>query len=69
MDAAGNLFVADFGHYTVLEFDTPLSADGTADCVFGQSGTVTATTENNGSLSDNSRGRPSDLTFDAQRNV
>ncbi|MEP7358349.1 MAG: NHL repeat-containing protein [Anaerolineales bacterium] len=37
LDAAGNLYVAEFANHRVLEFNTPLSTNGTADRVFGQS--------------------------------
>jgi hypothetical protein len=37
LDAAGNLYVAEFSNQRVLEFNTPLSSGGTADRVFGQS--------------------------------
>jgi sugar lactone lactonase YvrE len=36
-DGAGNLFVADYGNHRVLEYNTPLSTDTSADKVFGQS--------------------------------
>ena len=35
-DAAGNLYVADFGNERVLEYNTPLTTGVTAETVFGQ---------------------------------
>jgi sugar lactone lactonase YvrE len=38
IDAAGNVYIADSGNNRVLEYNTPLSTDTTADAVFGQGG-------------------------------
>jgi hypothetical protein len=38
LDAAGDLYVADGGNNRVLEYNTPLTTDVTADAVFGQGG-------------------------------
>ncbi len=38
LDAAGNLYVSDSGNSRVLEYNTPLTTDTTADKVFGQGG-------------------------------
>ena len=38
LDAAGDLYVADGGNNRVLEYNTPLTTDVTADTVFGQGG-------------------------------
>ena len=43
IDAAGDLYVADRGDSRVLEYNTPLSTDTTADKVFGQGGKFTST--------------------------
>ncbi|MFM8445377.1 MAG: NHL repeat-containing protein [Methylococcus sp.] len=40
-DVAGNLFVADHVNHRVLEYNTPLSTDASADKVFGQSNNFT----------------------------
>jgi len=37
LDSAGNLYVADDGNSRVLEYNTPLTTDTSADIVFGQS--------------------------------
>ncbi len=36
VDAAGNLYVADFGNNRVLEYDSPFTTDTQPDRVFGQ---------------------------------
>ena len=36
LDRSGNLYAADFGNNRVLEYNTPLTSDSTADRVFGQ---------------------------------
>src|SRR5258708_30185812 len=43
LDAQGNLYVADSFNIRVLEYDTPLTTDTTADHVFGQGGSFTTT--------------------------
>ena len=42
VDALGNLYVADGGNNRVLEYNTPLTTDVTADKVFGQGGSFTS---------------------------
>jgi sugar lactone lactonase YvrE len=42
VDRAGNVYVADLGNSRVLEYNTPLTTDVTADKVFGQGGDFTA---------------------------
>ena len=51
LDASSNLYVADEGNSRVLEYDTPLTKDTTADTVFGQGGDFTLSTRNNGGVS------------------
>ena len=43
LDAPGNLYVVDSFNSRVLEYDTPLTTDTTADRVFGQGGSFTTT--------------------------
>ena len=43
VDAAGNLYVADYGNNRVLEYNTPLTTDTVADRVFGQGAASRAT--------------------------
>jgi len=52
-DGVGNLYAADLGNNRVLEYNTPLAAGGntTADRVFGQGGSMSAASCNNGGLS------------------
>ena len=51
LDNAGNLYVADNSNNRVLEYNTPLTTDTTADLVFGQGGNFTTNTANNGGRS------------------
>ena len=51
VDAGGNLYVADRGNNRVLEYDTPLTSGRIADRVFGQAGSFTIATANNGGIS------------------
>ena len=62
IDTSGNLFVADstsvgpsvFGNNRVLEYDLPLTTNTVADRVFGQGGTFSTNTCNNGGVTANS---------------
>lgn len=49
MDSSGNLFVGDTNNHRVLEYDSPMTTDTTADEVFGQPD-FTAAICNNGGL-------------------
>ena len=42
VDGSGNLYVADASNNRVLEYNTPISTDTTADTVFGQGGDFTS---------------------------
>src|SRR5205085_804011 len=42
VDGSGRLYVVDQANCRVLEYDTPLTGDTTADRVFGQPGGLTA---------------------------
>jgi hypothetical protein len=48
-DSVGDLFVADYNNNRVLEYLTPLSTNQAAGVVFGQLGSFTSNTCNNGS--------------------
>jgi hypothetical protein len=50
VDTSGNLYVADSRNNRVLEYDSPLSTDATADQVFGQAENLTSTKCNIGGL-------------------
>lgn len=69
VDASGNLYVADYYNNRVLEYNTPLSTDTTADAVFGQGGSFTSTAANNGGLSASSLSSPSGVAVDAGGNL
>ena len=59
----GNLYVADDGNNRVLEYDTPVADDTTADLVFGQGGSFTSNTTNNGGVSADSLCSPLGLQW------
>ena len=61
VDAVGNLYVADSFNHRVLEYQTPFAGCGSFPCiggpansVFGQGGSLTSGSPNNGGLSANS---------------
>jgi sugar lactone lactonase YvrE len=61
-DTGGNLLIADMGNDRVLEYDDPLSADTTADRVFGQPDFVSAGC-NTGGVSGESLCSPASVSF------
>ena len=69
MDASGNLYVADEGNSRVLEYNTPLSTDTTADLVFGQGGSFTSAVINSGGVSASSLYYPTGVAVDAGGNL
>jgi sugar lactone lactonase YvrE len=76
LDATGNLYVADSGNNRVLKFNTPLkvtaipgSGDTVADQVFGQLGSFTTNTGNNGGVTANSLSLPVAIGFDGAGDV
>jgi len=64
LDAQGNLFVTDLGNNRVLEFKSPLTADRSADRVFGQPD-FTHDDLNHGGLSATSLYYPDGVALDA----
>ena len=68
-DASGNLFVTDSLNHRLLEYNTPLTTDTVADRVFGQGGSFTTGTCNNGGVTASSLCRPSGVTVDASGNL
>ena len=76
VDSGGNLYVADSGNVRVLEYNTPLtvtatpgSGDTTADLVFGQGGSFSSNTSNNGGVSKNSLAGPNGIAVDTSGNL
>ena len=69
LDAASNLYVADNVNNRVLEYNTPLTTDTTADAVFGQGGNFASGTANNGGLSADSLSSPGAIAVDASGNL
>ena len=69
VDRIGNLFVADMSNNRVLEFDTPLTAGTTADRVFGQAGSFTSVTCNNGGIGAASLCGPDGAAVDSGGNL
>ena len=69
VDSAGNVYIADRGNNRVLEYNTPLTADTTADRVFGQAGSFTSNTFNNAGISANSLGGPQAVAVDSNGNL
>ena len=60
---SGNLYIADSGNNRVLEYSNPLT-DATADNVFGQGGSFTSTSAENGGVSANSLNFPLGVAVD-----
>src|SRR5262249_46012526 len=69
VDAAGNVYVADQSNSRVLEYDTPLVSDVTADRVFGQGGSFAVATCNLGGVSDTSLCSPTGVAGDDPANL
>ncbi len=58
LDGSNNLYVADYSNHRVLEYNTPLTTNTTADKVFGQAGVFTNGICNNGGITANSLCNP-----------
>jgi sugar lactone lactonase YvrE len=76
IDLHNNLYVADFGNNRLLEFNTPLSAtaiagsgDTSADEVWGQAGSFTTGSCNNGGASATSLCSPLKVALDGSANL
>ncbi len=69
VDSAGNLYVVDWGHDRVLEYDTPFSSNTVADRVFGQFNSMTTAIYNNGGTSANSLKNPMSVAVDPAGNL
>jgi sugar lactone lactonase YvrE len=66
LDSADNLYVVDTGNSRVLEFNTPITTDTTADRVFGQPNFISY---GNGLLSATSLFFPSGIALDSAGNL
>ena len=69
VDGSGNVYVADQYNQRVLEYNTPLSTDTVADLVFGQGGSFTSKSVNNGGISADSLSYPSGAAVDGSGNL
>jgi sugar lactone lactonase YvrE len=69
-DGAGNLYVADTSNNRVLEYNTPLTTDTSADKVFGQGNVFTTNVCNKGEVtSANTLCQPAEVTTDGAGNL
>jgi len=68
LDGSNNLYVADTGNNRVLEYDTPITSDTTADRVFGQPD-FTTSGSNAGGLSATSLSFPEGVAIDSTDNL
>lgn len=69
LDGSDNLYVSDFGNNRVLEYNAPLSANGKANLVFGQSGSFTTGGCNRGGLGAAALCAPTGVAIDSTGNV
>lgn len=67
--ATANLWVGDFGNHRVLEYNTPLTTDTTADFVIGQAGSFASNTCNLGGLGAATLCHPHGVGVDSSNNV
>ena len=66
IDSSGNLYVADYGNNRVLYFPSPYTS---STKVFGQLGSFTSNTANNGGVSASSLSGPLGVGLDSQNNL
>jgi len=69
VDNAGNLYVVDSANSRVLEYNAPFTSDTIADRVFGQGGSFSSNTCNNGGISANSLCKPQGIALDNAGNL
>jgi sugar lactone lactonase YvrE len=76
VDSSGNLYAGDEGNHRVLEYNNPFSGCGSLPCVggpanlvFGQGGSFTSNTANNGGISATSLNGPGGLALDPTGNL
>ena len=65
-DSSGDVYVADTSHHRVLYYP---SGSTTATRSYGQAGSLTTTTANNGGISANSLNYPFDIALDSSNNL
>lgn len=65
VDSDGNLYVSDINNHRVLEYDLPFTDGTSADTVFGQGGSFTTGSCNNGGVSRDSLCTPVGLALDS----
>jgi len=66
LDSAGNVYISDFNNNRVLMY---AGTSTTATAVYGQGGSFTTNTANNGGISATSLSKPNSLLLDASRNL
>jgi DNA-binding beta-propeller fold protein YncE len=64
VDRQGNLFVSDLYNHRILAFADPVGGDAVADAVYGQQGSFTTGTPNQGGLGAASMRTPLGIAFD-----
>jgi NHL repeat-containing protein len=69
VDSAGDLYITDSSNSRVLEYNTPLATDTTADLVFGQGGSFISNDCNHGGVSADSLCFPGDAAVDSAGDV
>jgi sugar lactone lactonase YvrE len=69
VDGGGNLYAVDEDNNRILEYDTPLTTNTTADQVFGQGGSFVTKICNNGGVSANSLCGPYGVGVDGDGNL
>jgi sugar lactone lactonase YvrE len=69
VDGGGNLYAVDEDNNRILEYDTPLTTNTTADQVFGQGGSFATKTCNKGGVSANSLCGPYGVGVDGDGNL
>lgn len=69
LDAAGNLYIGDWGNSRILIYDNPLASDRVADAVIGQGNNFTTGDLNKGGVSASSLAGPASLSIDAAGQV
>ncbi len=69
LDAQGNLYVTDSFNHRVLEYNTPLTSDTSADLVLGQANFTSNTFNRGGQTTASTLYHPSGVVLDAQGNL